>query len=130
MSENYGFAVSMTGDAISQLEKLSHKLVEAHEKGEGLSSVFKSMLGANLAMSGISAAANLLKEGFNKTIESSGELADKFTVAMTTITNGICIFLLEPYSSTSYSIWTRGARLRAMNFWLLPDMTLVSWKIQ
>ncbi len=43
--------------------------------------------------------------------------------AMTPITNGICIFLLEPYSSTSYSIWTRGARLRAMNFWLLPDMT-------
>src|SRR6516225_7349088 len=48
--------------------------------------------------------------------------------AITPMTNGICIFLFEPYSSTSYSIWTRGARLRAMNFWLLPDMTVLSWK--
>jgi hypothetical protein len=35
---------------------------------------------------------------------------------MTPTTNGSWTFFSEPYVSTSYSIWTRGARLRAMNF--------------
>jgi hypothetical protein len=34
----------------------------------------------------------------------------------TPMTKGSCTFFLEPYSSTSYSICTRGARLREMNF--------------
>src|SRR5689334_12021955 len=37
----------------------------------------------------------------------------------TPMTNGSCTFFSAPYSSTSYSICTLGARLRAMNFWLL-----------
>ena len=36
--------------------------------------------------------------------------------ASTPMTNGSWIFFSAPYSSTSYSICTRGARLRAMNF--------------
>src|SRR5215470_19776095 len=40
-------------------------------------------------------------------------------LASTPITKGSWIFFSAPYSSTSYSIWTRGARFRAMNFWLL-----------
>ncbi len=36
--------------------------------------------------------------------------------AMTPTTKGNCTFFSEPYVSTSYSICTRGARLRAMNF--------------
>src|SRR5262249_8444184 len=47
----------------------------------------------------------------------SAGLPDRF--AMTPMMNGSWIFFSAPYSSTSYSIWTRGARLRAMNFWLL-----------
>ncbi len=35
---------------------------------------------------------------------------------ITPTTNGSCTFFCEPYVSTSYSICTRGARLRAMNF--------------
>ena len=40
----------------------------------------------------------------------------------TPITKGSCTFFSAPYSSTSYSIWTRGARFLAMNFWLLVAM--------
>ncbi len=36
--------------------------------------------------------------------------------ARTPMTNGTCTFFSAPYTSTSYSICTRGARLRAMNF--------------
>ena len=35
---------------------------------------------------------------------------------MTPMTNGNCTFFSAPYNSTSYSICTRGARLRPMNF--------------
>src|SRR5262245_24757953 len=48
---------------------------------------------------------------------SSADLPDRS--ASTPITNGSWIFFSAPYSSTSYSIWTRGARFRALNFWLL-----------
>jgi hypothetical protein len=37
-------------------------------------------------------------------------------IAMTPMTNGTWTFFCAPYSSTSYSICTRGARLRPMNF--------------
>src|SRR5215469_4442218 len=47
--------------------------------------------------------------------------------ASTPITNGSSTFLAEPYSSTSYSICTRGARLRAMNFCALALAMGVSW---
>src|SRR5688572_19083009 len=43
--------------------------------------------------------------------------------ASTPMTKGSWIFFSAPYSSTSYSIWTRGARLRAMNFVLLALAT-------
>ncbi|PAV66566.1 hypothetical protein WR25_01167 [Diploscapter pachys] len=42
----------------------------------------------------------------------------------TPMTKGSWTFFSAPYSSTSYSICTRGARLRAMNFWELSFATL------
>src|SRR5262249_35157432 len=51
--------------------------------------------------------------------DGKGSLASPERSDITPMTNGTCTFFWAPYSSTSYSICTRGARLRAMNFWLL-----------
>src|SRR5882724_11335410 len=51
--------------------------------------------------------------------DGSGSFESPDRSDITPMTKGTCTFFIAPYNSTSYSICTRGARLRAMNFWLL-----------
>src|SRR5262245_4390746 len=60
-----------------------------------------------------------MSRNFRSATSGSGSAGLPERFAITPMTKGSWIFFSAPSSSTSYSIWTRGARLRAMNFWLL-----------
>src|SRR5215470_18125184 len=71
-----------------------------------------------------------MSRNFRSATSGSGSAGLPERLASTPMTNGSWIFFSAPYSSTSYSIWTRGARLRPMNFWLLArgiSRLLIGW---
>src|SRR5262249_37164751 len=71
------------------------------------------------ALSRASKLSTSMSRNLRSATSGSGSAGLPERLANTPMTKGSWIFFSAPYSSTSYSIWTRGARFRAMNFWLL-----------